>query len=127
MAGQHPRLTLRSVRARYNGFDGESDDPWHRHTAHAIRSQLRQWKSDLFQTGRDRILNAGSGGDDLGIGSPRTIHLDIAERRLLSRDGLRLVGSVEAIPLSSGSVDSTICVGSVINYCDAAATIIEFG
>jgi SAM-dependent methyltransferase len=38
-----------------------------------------------------------------------------------------IVASVEALPLSDGSVDTVICVGSVINYCDPAAAISEFG
>lgn len=122
-----PRLELLAVRARYDDPTFFSAvDPWHRYTAAEIRREIaRRWAS--LHTGADWIiLNAGAGGNDLGLDPPSTINLDISPSRISSMLN-PIVASVEALPLSDGSIDTLICVGSVINYCDAAAAISEFG
>lgn len=121
----HPRLTASAVRARYNRFSEDTDDPWHRHTAAAIRWRLQAWRGELFGDDRRTVLNAGSGGDDLGVCPRSAIHIDLSERRL-AESRPAAVGSVECLPLRSSTVDTIICVGSVINYCDPAAAINEF-
>jgi SAM-dependent methyltransferase len=71
-------------------------------------------------------LNAGSGGNDLGLCPDSTINLDISEVRV-ARLPNPVVASIETLPFANGTIDMILCVGSVVNYCDAAAAISEFG
>jgi SAM-dependent methyltransferase len=121
------RLAISAVRARYSDPTAYiMTDSWHDHTGEEVRREiLRSWKA--LPTGPEHvILNAGAGDNDLGLCPPATINLDISEAGVLSLHN-PLVASIEDIPLEDGSVDTVICVGSVINYCDAAAAIVEFG
>jgi SAM-dependent methyltransferase len=122
-----PRLDLSAVRARYDDLAFFSNiDPWHLFTAAEVRREVAsRWAS--LPTGPNHIiLNAGAGGNDLGLDPPATINLDISPSRISSMLN-PIVASIEALPLSDGCIDTLICVGSVINYCDAAAAIGEFG
>jgi len=121
-----PRLDLSVVRTRYNDpLIYASADNWHRFTAEEIQREIgRLWDSILTRTD-SVILNAGSGGNDLGLLPRNTINLDISERRIRT-SSRPLVASVEAIPLKNESVDILLCVGSVVNYCDVAIAISEF-
>lgn len=120
-----PRLETAAVRARYNDPKNyTSEDTWHRFTgAETHRQIVRFWSSESRRN--QVVLNAGSGDFELGLESALTINLDISETRV-SRLPNAVVGSVEAIPLPDNAVDAIFCVGSVINYCDAGATISEF-
>ncbi len=68
-------------------------------------------------------LNAGSGGtayDIQGI----CHHVDIAEN-LICEFEKYTVASVENLPFEKDVFDAVICVGSVLNYCDAIRSIKE--
>ena len=122
-----PRLELSAIRARYDDPAFFSTvDPWHHFTAAEIQREIAtRWA--YLPTGPDHIiLNAGAGGNDFGLDPPVTINLDISPSRI-SLMLSPIVASVEAVPLSDGSIDALICVGSVINYCDAAVAVLEFG
>jgi len=121
-----PRLEIAAVRERYSdpaAYSGTDD--WHRFTANRIRGELRRYCADIVARPGSAILNAGAGNNDLGICPPTTLNLDISESGL-SRLPNPIVGSVENIPLLDETIDTIICVGSVINYCSAAAAIREF-
>ena len=122
-----PRLALAAIRSRYNNpTTYAAADEWHRFTATRIRQEIaRSWPHLPTQKGHV-ILNAGAGDNDLGLCPSWTINLDISEARIahLSRP---IAASIEALPFPDGIVDTIICVGSVINYCNAAAAISEFG
>ena len=51
--------------------------------------------------------------------------MDIAEKTL-SAVSNKIIGNVENIPVNDKYFDHIICVGSVINYCDANKVISEF-
>jgi SAM-dependent methyltransferase len=121
----HPRLTPTVVKSRFDGFSAADDDAWHSHTAAVIRREITLWRRDLFGDSSARVLNAGSGGDDLNVCPPSTVNLDISHLRLKGAS-MAVAGSIEQLPLASGTVDVTLCVGSVINYCDPVAAIHEF-
>lgn len=122
-----PRLKISAVRARYDDLTFFSAlDPWHRFTAAEIRREIASHWRSLPTKPEHTILNAGAGGNDLGLDPPATINVDISPSRLASMPN-PIVASVEALPLSNSSVDTVVCVGSVINYCDATAAIAEFG
>jgi len=70
------------------------------------------------------ILNAGSGGNDYGIISDNMYHVDIAKNKI-SHLKNAVVANIENLPFPDTMFDYVICVGSVINYCDAIAAIAE--
>jgi SAM-dependent methyltransferase len=124
--GGDPRLDPEAVRRRFRSVQGYKDiDQWHRFTADRIRREVRLLWERLQITDDSVVLNAGAGNNDLGVCPPKTIHLDVSASGIeLLPNGI--VGNVESLPLKQHAVDLILCVGSVINYCDAAAAISEF-
>jgi SAM-dependent methyltransferase len=121
-----PRLDMLAVRARYNDPLWFSEpDKWHLYGDTEIRRELANYWESLPTSGRV-ILNAGAGGHDLGLDTAITINVDISEARLYALPN-PLLASVEALPLADNTIDIIVCVGCVINYCDAATVISEFG
>ena len=122
----HPRLETSAVRARYSDSLAYSvTDSWHDHTGEEVRREIvRSWNA-LRSRPEHVILNAGAGDNDLRLCPSTTINLDVSEAGVLSLHN-PLVASIENIPLEDSSVDTVICIGSVINYCDAAVAIVEF-
>ena len=107
------------VREKYNGRPEiwDEEDVWHAYTGKKLEEIVCQAVADLALNEK-AVLNVGSAGSTYGLDSENHFHLDIAER-LLPRGGKSVAGSAEALPFLSGSFDAVICVGSVINYCDA--------
>lgn len=69
------------------------------------------------------ILNAGSGGNEYGL-KQKIINIDISKKHNKNLKHF-VQGNIETIPFENNSFDAAICVGSVINYCDAICTIKE--
>jgi len=116
---------MAAVRARYNDLANYKwEDNWHRYTGIEIQRQITQFCYSQIQPQRV-VLNAGAGDTKLDLVADLIVNLDISEARV-SRQQTPLIASVEAVPLSDETVDTVICVGSVINYCDAASAISEF-
>lgn len=69
------------------------------------------------------ILNAGSGGNNYGLDIDMH-HVDIAENKICKFKHYT-VGDIEKMPFTNEYFDISLCVGSVINYCDAFAAIRE--
>lgn len=82
-----------------------------------VNNVLRSYSADSL------ILNAGSGGKQYKT-SAQQVLMDIAENTLINVPN-GIVGDVENIPFSSETFDCVICVGTVINYCDAEKAIME--
>jgi ubiquinone/menaquinone biosynthesis C-methylase UbiE len=120
-----PRLETAAVRARYNDpTNYTSEDVWHQFTgAETQRQIIRFWRSEY--RGDQVVLDAGSGDIDLRLQAALTINLDISETRVCKLPNA-VIGSVEAIPLHDSTTDIVVCVGSVLNYCDAGTAISEF-
>lgn len=68
-------------------------------------------------------LNIGSGTTKYCVNG-KLIQMDIV-RDYIEEYENHIVGSLEQIPLEDKSVDYIICVGSVLNYCDAIKAISE--
>jgi SAM-dependent methyltransferase len=121
-----PRLDISAVRARYNDPQWfREPDKWHLYSDAQIRRELALYWDSLPIKSGSVILNAGAGGHDLGLDTATTINLDISETRIASLPH-PLLASIEALPLVNCTIDIIVCVGYVINYCDAAEVIVEF-
>ena len=92
---------------------------WYHHT----RSTISNFICKHPFKNNDYILNAGAGDKDYDVRG--TVHcVDIAEEKIKDRP-LHTVASIEALPFENDTFTGIICVGSVINYCDAVAAISE--
>lgn len=123
-----PKIELSLVRRRYNEISEiwDPSDKWHAYTRVQIQGFLRRHLQIESTNGEQRILNAGSGGNDYDLVPELQVHADIADRKLGNTIN-SVVANTEALPFRNSSFDYCLCVGSVINYCDAAAVIAEFG
>lgn len=99
------------------------DNRWHRYTHKTIDTFVKKHIS-RFTGGDDRmILNIGSGGNTYGV-EQGMYHMDIAENKI-SRFPRYAVGSADEIPFDDEMFDICICVGTVIDYCNATKVISE--
>lgn len=72
----------------------------------------------------DVMLNAGSGGKCYDT-IARQIHIDIAENTIKHIPN-SYVGNIINMPFKDDFFDCIVCVGTVINYCEAEKAIKEF-
>ena len=99
------------------------DDKWYSYTYKKIQEFLKKWEKKLKLDDTIQILNAGSGGNTYGI-KGHHLHLDITSKHIQANQD-SIIASIEKMPLANNSFDLCICVGSVINYCDAMRGISE--
>jgi hypothetical protein len=93
-------------------------------------SVTHRWITDFIQTdavsGSDangsRCLNLGSAGLSYGIDEKRVVHVDIHAGRFVPGQ-TAVIADIQCLPHLDGRFSHCICVGSVINHCDAAAVI----
>ncbi len=114
-------LDTYKVKEFYNNVsDVWNNTAWYKYSQKVITTYINK----LNIKNDDKILNAGSAGNSYGIISNNMIHLDIAENKL---KGIKnaCIGSIEQIPFEDNCFDIIICVGSVLNYCDAMQSISE--
>lgn len=95
---------------------------WYDYTLERIVSFIVQNFSQMLDC-ESIYLNAGSGGTTYDIPGC-CYHIDIAPN-LLKGLTHAYIASVEKTPFASGYFDAAICVGSVLNYCDAYSAITE--
>lgn len=69
------------------------------------------------------LLNAGSGGKQYETDIMQ-VHLDIAEKTLEGIENA-YVGNIIDMPFQNNTFDCIICVGTVINYCEAEKALKE--
>jgi SAM-dependent methyltransferase len=113
------------IRRRYNSRleIWPVDDVWHRYTYERLIAAVNRLTRALGLRNKT-ILNLGSGGNGYGINADSHVHLDLADIRL-PQVKLAAVGTAECLPFKNNSFDFVLCVGAVLNYCDAAAAISE--
>jgi hypothetical protein len=97
-------------------------DRWHSHTKQWLDECMR--KLDPISKEASVLLHVGSAGRDYGLRGKLTCHVDIADNTLASVPNA-VIGDVHALPIAPASVDLCVCVGSVINYCDAVFSLFE--
>lgn len=98
------------------------DNRWYNYTRKYIVDFIAQNLAPRLSQ-ESVFLNAGSGGSEYNL---RGIchHVDIAEN-LINKFKLYTVTSIEKMPFEDNSFNSAICVGSVLNYCDAVTSLRE--
>lgn len=95
---------------------------WYDYTHNIIINFIEKHLSSKL-TPNSMHLNAGSGGSEYAL--KRTCyHVDIAEN-LINKFEHFTVASIENMPFEDEMFDAVICVGSVLNYCDAVNSIRE--
>ena len=115
------QLNNEEIKSFYNELENiwAEDDLWHQYSRNKIEWCL---KKNCFSD-NSYVLNAGSGGNNYGLNCKQH-HVDIADKKI-SHLELFSVASIENLPFENDCFDSIICVGSVINYCDAMQAISE--
>lgn len=118
------KIAPRDVIARYEKMEEiwPATDAWHFYTRRAIHGAVKQWMLGAGKNGAD-ILNVGSGGSDYDLAGVKMIHGDICIRNLSAESGVAC--NVEKLPFQDAAFDVVICVGSVLNYCDALVALSE--
>lgn len=118
------KISRTEVLARYEGLDAiwPESDKWHAYTGKVIHDNVKQWV-EACKGRNGKILNVGSGGENYGIIDFRLMHTDLCIKNLPRGDSV--VCNAESLPFHNNEFDITICVGSVLNYCDALIAINE--
>lgn len=117
------KLDQNKIKDFYNNVSnvwGEND-PWHEYSQKIISSYID--KQNFFKD--SLVLNAGSAGNDYNIDCRKMYHVDIAYEKIKGVEN-SFVANIENMPFSDKFFDNILCVGSVLNYCDATASISEF-
>ena len=117
------KVDQEAIKDFYNSVDDvwPHDNDWYSYTRKGIYKYVRKNCNPLNNS---YILNAGSGGNDYGLKSDNIYHVDIAGDKIAHLKNAA-VSSIEKMPFPDGMFDYSICVGSVINYCDAITAITE--
>lgn len=109
----------------YNKVDKvwPNNDKWHIYTQSMISKFVYKKVKNYDLPKQPLILNAGSGGITYHLPN-EMYHLDIAENKI-NHFSKWFVGSVDKLPFKDNTFDICICVGTVINYCNAKKSIKE--
>ena len=112
------------VRQRFNNerVIWPEDNSWSSHSAASIEKLVHE-ALNIPSLNNNVILNAGSGGSSYNLKEENIIHYDIVAKRLPPLNSV--LGTVERMPFESNFFSHTICVGSVLNYCDPLLAIRE--
>lgn len=118
-------INQEEVRNMYNQMNDiwPENDKWYVYTNKYIQKYLDKFSENYINDVEKLILNAGSAGNTYGIPG-KHFHIDIAENHIRSQTN-SIACSIEDLPFRDNYFDICICVGSVINYCDAIASISE--
>jgi SAM-dependent methyltransferase len=115
---QPQELDPQTVQRFYNRTQGPPWDRWHDHQSSELARFLAQ-----VPDRPGHYLNLGSGGTP-DLGSRRHINIDVALRPLRAMHRA-VLASAESLPFGPAQFSTVICVGSVLNYCDAARLLFE--
>lgn len=98
-----------------------NNNKWYDYTQNQINRFIIENKHKLNHN--SMILNAGSGGSEYKIPGI-FFHVDLVEKSILKYPH-HFVSSIEKMPFKESTFDFAICVGSVINYCNALTALDE--
>lgn len=109
------------VKTFYNNIENVwGDDPWHQYS----QKVLCRYISSCVCFQNSIVLNAGSAGNAYNIDCNVMYHVDIADEKIKGVKNA-VVASIENLPFEAETFDNILCVGSVLNYCDAVSAISE--
>ncbi len=116
------KLEPNHIRDFYNNVKNvwNENDPWHEYSQKIISSYIK----DKLSFENTIVLNAGSAGNNYGIECQIMYHVDIADKKIKNIPNA-FVASIENLPFQDNFFDNIVCVGSVLNYCDAMAALSE--
>lgn len=114
------KINVNYIKNFYESVDvvWPENDKWHDLNQKIIKKYIHR-----FPFNNCKILNAGSGGNNYDL-NVDMCHVDIAENKIKNTKNY-IVSSIEKMPFENNYFDVVICVGSVLNYCDAVKAIGE--
>lgn len=120
-------LCTNQVHDEYNSDESIwiPEDKWHCLTKSRIEKFIGKTFGNIKTSDSFTVLNAGSAGNEYGLDMFEHFHIDIAKNKI-QHTRKHLVATIEEIPIHGQLFDACLCVGSVINYCDAMKAINEF-
>lgn len=123
-AAEERRISADEVRDFYNLLPRIYDDAdiWHKTTHRWVRRFIAAHHKSVPITANTRILNAGSGGQDCTFPENNVFDVDITQKNLPNSER-SFVADIHELPFEDSYFSASVCVGSVLNYCDAAAAI----
>lgn len=116
------KLDQEKIKAFYNSVDDVwgNHDIWHEYSKKLLTNYINKQNCFLDSI----VLNAGSAGNSYGIDCKVMYHVDIAEEKIKHLKN-SVIASIENLPFEENTFDNILCVGSVLNYCDAVNAISE--
>lgn len=113
----------KQTQEKYNQISNiwPDNNSWYNYTHYQIINYIEK-NQKIFKSD-DNVLNAGSGGSTYNI-KGTMFHVDLAIN-LIKNIPNSFVASIEKMPFPNSYFNSVICVGSVINYCNAMSAISE--
>lgn len=119
------KIDVDAVKNMYNNMKEiwPQNDRWYQYTYSQISRFLTYIALKYKFNNQTKILNAGSGGNTYNIPGLH-YHIDIADKKLKNIPN-SYIGNIENMSFSNNKFDVCICVGSVLNYCDALSAISE--
>ncbi len=119
------KIDLHFVKNMYNEMQEiwPKDDLWYQYTYSQISYFLKKVSKKYHFTKNMNILNAGSGGNTYNVPG-KHYHVDIAEKKLKNVPNY-YIENIESLSFPNNKFDVCICVGSVLNYCDALSALTE--
>lgn len=120
------RIDLNEVAKSYDLIQNiwPINDKWHTYNQQQIVNSLKH-AGLLSIPNESKILNAGSGGSAYSMNESNMYHVDLAASKIINKKHCH-VGNIESLPYDNCFFDVIICVGEVVNYCDAPKVILEF-
>jgi len=117
-------LSIREVERFYHDLSCiyAKDDRWHAGSKRWIERFVSTHLGQYSAPNRGQIVNLGSGGQSYGLSEEDTIHVDLLPKHFRSSQRV-LLADIHHLPLPHDSQDVCLCVGSVLNHCDAALVI----
>jgi SAM-dependent methyltransferase len=117
-------IDLREVRKNYDQRDKiwDPDDLWHMAASKRYDREIRKFLASYGHDG-NIVINIGSGDKKFDSGA-FLVNIDLSTR-FLGGHSNPVCASAGSVPLKDASSDAVLCVGSVINYCNASEVLSE--
>ncbi|MDR1061885.1 MAG: class I SAM-dependent methyltransferase [Clostridiales bacterium] len=124
--GMELELDIEKIKSRYSSLAEiwPEDDKWHSYTHRFTQGYLERAAAKMAVGAATKLLNVGSAGNEYGILAEH-YHVDIVFDKIAALPRA-CEASAEALPFGDGVFDGCLCVGSVIDYCDASRALPEF-